>query len=162
MRKLLLALALCPAVSHAALVIDSGKSPPTTSAHPVATAPVGSSGASAPPTTVIAGRSTLADAAEAPAISVAPIWRIEANDNTFQALFARWSRVAGWTLVWDVEQDIPLIGRDSFNGSFTDAVLKVSHSTDFTDLPIHPCFYEQTPPLVRIVPISIVCNPENN
>ncbi|MDN7880135.1 toxin co-regulated pilus biosynthesis Q family protein [Burkholderia aenigmatica] len=162
MRKLLLALALCPAASHAALVIDSGKSPPASSAHPIVTAPVSPSGAGPSPTTVIAGRSPAADAPEAEAISVAPIWRIESNDNTFQTLFARWSRVAGWTLIWDVDQDIPLVGRDSFNGSFTDAVLKVSHSTDFTDLPIHPCFYAQTPPLVRIVPISVVCNPENN
>jgi hypothetical protein len=161
MRKLLLAFALLPAVSQAALVIDSGKAATAAPPHINVSPTVATPAIATPASTAALAPTQLAPIERPKAIDVAPIWRIEPNDNTFQALFARWSRIAGWTFIWDVDQDIPLVGRDTFNTSFTDAVLKVAHSTDYTDLPIHPCFYSQTPPLVRIVPISVVCNPEN-
>jgi hypothetical protein len=91
---------------------------------------------------------------------VKPVWHVEMADSTFQKLFGRWAMTAGWTSRWDVPQDIPVIAEYTFEGSFTDAVFSVTDSTDGTDMPIHPCFYTNN--LVRIVPVSVVCNPANN
>jgi hypothetical protein len=153
MRKLLIALALMPAMSHAALVIDNGAATKAAStATTIHAAPLAAQDVPAvsPPVDVQAAQQ----------ISVAPVWKITPADVNFQRLFARWAKIAGWTFLWEVDQDIPLVGVDTFNGSFTDAVLAVAHSTDGTDMPIHPCFYTNN--LVRIVPVSVVCNPDND
>ena len=156
MRKLLAALALIPAVSQAALVIENGAAKSPLAA--VSTAKNSAAPKAATPTDSLQAGATASTSN--PRIAVSPIWEIKATDATFQKLFARWSTLAGWTLVWDVPQDIPVIGQFTFSGSFTDAVLNVTDSTDGTDMPVHPCFYSNS--LVRIVPISVVCNPDNN
>jgi hypothetical protein len=103
---------------------------------------------------------TVAPGVSTPQAEVKPVWHVETADGTFQKLFGRWAATAGWTSRWDVPQDIPVIGEYTFEGSFTDAVFSVTDSTDGTDMPVHPCFYTNN--LVRIVPVSVVCNPANN
>lgn len=103
---------------------------------------------------------TVESGVSTPQAEVKPVWHVEMADGTFQKLFARWAATAGWGTRWDVPQDIPVIAEYTFEGSFTDAVFSVTDSTDGTDMPVHPCFY--TNKLVRVVPVSVVCNPANN
>ena len=155
MRKLLFALLLAPLACHAELVIEDSAPVP---AHPAGALTV----TAAPAVGQSAATASLPVPASAPSVQrvdIKPVWRVELVDSTFQKLFGRWATLAGWALVWDVPQDIPVIGRYSFSGSFTDAVLTVTDSTDGTDMPVHPCFYSNN--LVRIVPVSVVCNPDN-
>ena len=161
MRKLLFALLLAPLACNAELVIEGGAPTP---AQPVAASTAVAAPAVTPaspsPAATASPSIPAASAPVVPHLDIKPVWRVELADSTFQRLFARWSTLAGWTLVWDVPQDIPVIGQYSFSGSFTDAVLTVTDSTDGTDMPVHPCFYSNS--LARIVPVSVVCNPDNN
>ena len=87
-------------------------------------------------------------------------WDVQLSDGTYRKLVARWAARAGWTAIWDVDNEIPLIGSSpSMGDTFTNAMLELGHSTDSTDTPIHPCFYTNN--LVRVVPNTVACDPEN-
>lgn len=89
---------------------------------------------------------------------IAPMWQINKADGTLQKLFARWAGQGGWSSLWEVDQDVPLVGVDTFSGSFPDAVKAVLRTTESTDTPLHPCFY--TNKFLRVVPISTDCDPD--
>ncbi|KVN48730.1 hypothetical protein WT12_08255 [Burkholderia territorii] len=164
MRKLLVALALVPAFSQAALVIEGG---PAQSAPQAASSNSNAPGAKAanpPASGATTARAPAAPAAAPAAIPepqgfvVAPLWEASPADQTFQGLFARWGKQAGWTTFWEVGQDIPVVASSPFSGSFTDAVQAVLDTTLSTDLPVHPCFYTNN--VVRVLPTSTECSPK--
>lgn len=159
MRKLLLGILLAPLACHAALVIQ-GDDPAAARSAAAPARPAIDPASIAPVAAIPAQAASSASVPSIPKLDIKPVWRVQPSDSTFQKLFSRWAGSAGWTLVWDVPQDIPVIGQYTFEGSFTDAVFSVTDSTDGTDMPIHPCFYTNN--LVRIVPVSVVCNPDSN
>jgi hypothetical protein len=167
MRKLFIALAvMVPAISQAALVIDNGASnqsaaPLTAPAYPSAQAALqAAKNAPAPSAAAIEVLPQSDEGQGSMGLVIAPIWQINSADTTFQQLFSRWGKQAGWSTIWDVDQDIPLVGAGQFGGSFTDAVLEVLHTTESTDAPAHPCFYSNN--LMRVVPIATVCDPDKD
>lgn len=168
MGKLLIAFALIPAVSQAALVIvESAQQrpmPPASTANVAAPPASGPTAAKATPLPAsIAIKTSVLPRAAQPApsssanLSIAPLWEAKPVDGTLQRLFARWAKQVGWTTLWDADQDIPLVATAQFTGSFTDAVQEVLRTTESTDTPLHPCFY--TNQVMRVVPISTVCDP---
>ncbi|WP_206955996.1 toxin co-regulated pilus biosynthesis Q family protein [Trinickia acidisoli] len=160
MRKLLFALLLVPLACRAELVIEDGQLTPAYPSEASAVAPTPVSAPTAEPAYVPSTASAPAAESAEPSSDTKSVWQVELTDSTFQKLFDRWAKLADWTLVWDVPQDIPVIGQYTFSGKFTDAVFAVTNSTNGTDLPIHPCFYTNN--VVRIVPVSVVCNPDNS
>jgi hypothetical protein len=169
MRKLFIAIALVtPALGHAALVIEDGKAntpqPLSAPAYPSATAALAAAKATpavtytqpAPPTQVLPSDSPPSSTG----LVIAPIWQVTPTDATLQRLFVRWAKDAGWSSIWDSDQDIPLIATAQFAGSFTDAVQAVLHTTESTDVPLHPCFYTNN--VVRVVPIATTCDPDKD
>ncbi|WP_342234343.1 TcpQ domain-containing protein [Ralstonia sp. OTU4908] len=144
MRKLLVVLALVPALSQAALVIEGGPRPPA------ATPPAQNVASTAAP--------AAAEPAQATGLVIAPLWAATPTDETFQKLFVRWGRQAGWKTFWEVGQDIPVVASSNFTGAFTDAVQDVLDTTLSTDLPAHPCFYTNN--VLRVLPTSTECDPK--
>ncbi|HDR9474379.1 toxin co-regulated pilus biosynthesis Q family protein [Burkholderia multivorans] len=164
MRKLLVALALVPAFSQAALVIEGG---------PVPNAPQSASNNSNVPTVKAANASatgatdarggaitaaTASAASEPQGFVVAPLWEASPADQTFRQLFERWGAQAGWKTFWEVGQEIPVVASSPFYGTFTDAAQAVLDTTLSTDLPVHPCFYTNN--VMRVLPTSTECNPK--
>lgn len=164
MRKLLVALALVPAFSQAALVIEGGpaqSAPQPASSNSSAPVVKAANPAASSVTTAPAPAAAAAVAAATPepqGFVVAPLWEATPADQTFQGLFARWGKQAGWTTFWEVGQDVPVVASSPFPGSFTDAVQAVLDTTLSTDLPVHPCFYTNN--VVRVLPTSTECNPK--
>lgn len=152
MRKLLVALALLPAFSQAALVIEGGPPPVATPAGAPASAPDNK--------TADVARNAAAQTglAQGSGLVIAPLWEASPTDETFQQLFARWGTQAGWRTFWELGQDIPIVASSSFPGTFTDAVQAVLDTTLSTDLPAHPCFYTNN--VLRVLPTSTDCSPK--
>lgn len=70
-----------------------------------------------------------------------PSWDIRAEDQTVRTVFERWSRVAGWQLVWDLPIDYPLSATASLNGSFEEVVERVMRSMQASNQPPKAIFY---------------------
>ena len=78
----------------------------------------------------------------APAGHAEPLaWSIDATDQTLRQALTRWSRSAGWQLVWELPVDFPIEARASFDGGFEDAVGAVAHSMERSDAPLKAIFY---------------------
>lgn len=71
----------------------------------------------------------------------APSWDIRSEDQTVRAVFERWSRAAGWQLVWDLPIDYPLSATASLNGSFEEVVERVMRSMQASNQPPKAIFY---------------------
>lgn len=162
MRKLLIALAVVPAFGHAALVIDDGKNArASTGSAPVVTNAITPKSESKAVAASLPPASQIVEPVEKPAakpLMVAPMWEATPADQTFQKLFARWGKQAGWTTFWEVGQDIPVVASSPFSGSFTDAVQDALDTTLGTDTPVHPCFFTNN--VLRVLPTSTACDPK--
>ena len=79
-------------------------------------------------------------------------WDLTVKDVTIAKAFTRWSAIAGWKLIWDVEQDFLIDAPDTFMGSFESAIGEVLASPGIADgnTPLEVCIYSNTPPLARI------------
>jgi len=107
--------------------------------------------------TVVAGKriapaSAPAVAADAPQRSSQPSqeWEVLVSDRTLNATLARWSRSAGWQMVWELPVDYTIDAHASVSGSFEDAVAAVSRSMKQAEVPMNAIFYDSNK-VLRIV-----------
>lgn len=99
--------------------------------------------------TVVAGKkvtpaSALAMVDNAPQLSSQPPqkWEVLASDRTLNATLARWSRSAGWQMVWELPVDYTIDARASISGSFEEAIAAVSRSMEQAEVPMNAIFYD--------------------
>lgn len=86
------------------------------------------------------------------------VWVTSPSDNTMRQLIQKWSGTVGWTLVWNVDKDIPLESSDQTTGDFKTAVRRLLSATSLSgDVSIKPCFYTNS--VVRVVRETTKCNP---
>lgn len=88
-------------------------------------------------------------------------WTVSASDQNLRKLLKRWTGVDApghdWTVIWDVEKDIPIETSDLITADFKTAVRHVLASTQFSDITLQPCFYTNN--VVRVVRKTTKCNP---
>ncbi len=97
--------------------------------------------------------------ASAPALAPAPspsVWQVTPADQNVRMLLTRWASAAGWSLVWSVERDVPLVGSALCPGDFKSAVREVLRATDMSDAAVQPCFH--TNAVVRVIPATALCD----
>jgi len=124
----------------------------------------------APPPAVAPGVAALAaltpTAAAAPAqapITSTTTYSVARSDRTLREALVKWARLSGWTFEpehWSVGRDIPVAGGASVDTDFKTAVRMLLRSTELTDLPVQPCFYNANKTL-RVVPINDSCSRGN-
>lgn len=64
----------------------------------------------------------------------ATAWAFTHADGTVHQALQRWTREAGWQLVWEVERDFPIDAEVTLRGTFLDALdqtMAVLRDTDF-------------------------------
>lgn len=86
-------------------------------------------------------------------------WDATVEDGTLQKVIARWAELEGWVFTpghWTVERDLPVVGRNTFQGDFKSAVRGLLLSSELTDLPVQPCFYSNR--VIRVVHRAEVCD----
>lgn len=103
--------------------------------------------------------------AQSPTAAPAPVakssqvftYQVSPNDQNLRMLVERWSKVVGWTAVWDVERDILIGTAGEKVGDFRSSVRWLLASTEFGDVVVKPCFYSNS--VVRVVRKTVKCNP---
>ncbi|AIY39637.1 PilL domain protein [Collimonas arenae] len=83
-------------------------------------------------------------AADAPQLSsqATQKWEMLASDRTLNAALARWSRSAGWQMVWELPVDYSIDAHASISGTFEDAIAAVSRSMEQAEVPMNAIFYD--------------------
>ncbi|WP_029043717.1 toxin co-regulated pilus biosynthesis Q family protein [Cupriavidus sp. WS] len=98
----------------------------------------------------------IATVPSAPAVPTS--WVVSPGDGTFRQVIEAWAPRAGWTLApWELDNDVPVEGTDSFDGDFKAAVRHLLASTELTDYALQPCFYSNK--RVRVVKATTKCDP---
>jgi hypothetical protein len=113
---------------------------------------------------IAAGASAVASATKpALAAAVQPIpapaekaWDIRLADKTIFSAMKRWSKTAGWQLMWDTEgNDFPVIAEATYKGEFDAAVGGVMASLQRSQFPLRACLYDNR--AVRVIHKSKRC-----
>ncbi|HEY1397218.1 toxin co-regulated pilus biosynthesis Q family protein [Roseateles sp.] len=78
-------------------------------------------------------------AAEAPAA-----WTFQRADGTVHQALQRWTREAGWQLVWEVERDFPIDAEVTLRGNFLDALNQAMAALRDTDFPLQARIQAET------------------
>lgn len=147
MKKLLFSAALvgvfgaAPPAIAGDLIIDGPKpSQLATSVQAVPAVPLGA------PTSAVNGEGALT------AVLPQRIWRVLVEDIRLSTTVERWSRDAGYRLIWDAKKQVLLSAADSSTGTFEEALKRALSSPAIlkSEYPLEACFYPNTPPIVRI------------
>lgn len=124
-------LCVCALMSGAA--ISASPLPPDTGPRPVAAA------------------SSAAAAARADLETDAAMgWTFARVDGTVHQALQRWTREAGWQLVWEVDRDFPIDAEVTLRGDFLDALTQAMAVLRDTDFPLQARVQSGTR-VVRIV-----------
>lgn len=70
-----------------------------------------------------------------------PTWELAPTDKTLKTALARWSRTAGWQLVWELPVDYEVDARTAVQGTFQEAVGAVARSMESAEVPMKAIFY---------------------
>lgn len=90
---------------------------------------------------------------ESPAGDAAEVsgeWQVLLSDRTFYQTMLRWTRQAGWQLVWEAERDFAIDAQVSLQGTFLQVLDISMRSLLNTDYPLQAQINEQT----RVVRIT--------
>lgn len=94
--------------------------------------------------------------AAAATVPSAPAWEIRKTDRTIFGAMKRWSKTAGWQLMWDTEgNDFPVIAEATYRGEFDIAVGGVMASLQRSQFPLRACLYDNR--AVRVIHKSKRC-----
>ena len=77
--------------------------------------------------------------AEAPAA-----WTVLRADGTVHQALQRWSREAGWQLVWEVERDFPIDAEFTLRGNLLDVLNQTMAALRDTDFPLQARIQAET------------------
>jgi len=80
-------------------------------------------------------------------------WRVEGADGSLSRALRRWSRDAGYPLLWEAEKDLPAVGA-TYHGSFIAALEQLMRDTQNSAYPLHACAYDN---LVRVIHATQAC-----
>jgi hypothetical protein len=83
--------------------------------------------------------------------SVPTAWAIEPEDHTVRLALDRWSRKAGWRLLWELGVDYPITVPADIDGSFEEAIAVVVRSLSQADVPPKAVFYRGNQ-VLRLIP----------
>lgn len=78
-------------------------------------------------------------------------WELVLTDKTLNAAFARWTKLAGWQLLWELPADYAIEAHTSVPGTFEEAVAVVAKSMENAEVPMKAIFYKGNK-VLRIVP----------
>lgn len=87
------------------------------------------------------------------------LWAASTTDGTIRKVIEKWSLDSGWTFGldhWAADRDLPIVAKSNFNGDFRGAVRYLLAATELTDLPLQPCFYNNS--VLRVVPRAELCD----
>jgi len=87
------------------------------------------------------------------------IWEVSLADQTIRKTIEKWAASSGWIFNlehWAVERDLPVAAQTAFQGDFRGAVRSLLASTELTDLPLQPCFYNNS--VLRVVHRAEMCD----
>jgi len=81
--------------------------------------------------------------AEAPSAAMPPeaMWELRTSDQTIRKAFERWSRVAGWQLVWELGVDYPVEATAALSMNFEGAIEAVTNAMQGGEVPPKAIFY---------------------
>lgn len=83
-------------------------------------------------------------------------WEIRKSDKTIFGALKRWTKSAGWQLMWDTEgNDFPVIAEATYTGEFDAAIGGVMASLQRSQYPLRACLYENR--AVRVIHKSKRC-----
>jgi type IV pili sensor histidine kinase/response regulator len=114
----------------------------------VATASVPATGASAAASAAAASVGAGSPAA-ASALKPAPTWAILVSDKSVRGVLERWSKTAGYQLLWEVPVDLELNANATLTGTYEEALNAVLASLATSDYPVEAMIYENR--AVRVV-----------
>lgn len=77
-------------------------------------------------------------------------WTVELTDRSFRQTLLRWTRIANWQLVWEVERDFAIDAQVTLNGNFLEALNQAMTSLRDTDYPVQARINPDTR-VVRVV-----------
>jgi hypothetical protein len=87
-------------------------------------------------------------------------WPVSVEDINMRHTLKRWATKAGWTFDerehWVSPVDIPITASATFKGDFIEAVQGLVGTTELSDTPLQPCFYENN--VIRVVNYNVTCN----
>ncbi|WAC71854.1 toxin co-regulated pilus biosynthesis Q family protein [Roseateles sp. SL47] len=63
-------------------------------------------------------------------------WTVELSDHSFRQTLLRWTRIANWQLVWEVDRDFAIDAQVTLNGNFLQALDQAMTSLRDTDYPV--------------------------
>ncbi|OWQ45409.1 hypothetical protein CDL60_19315 [Roseateles noduli] len=75
-------------------------------------------------------------ASASPAEDGTQAWRFTRADGTVHQALQRWTREAGWQLVWEVERDFPIDAEVTLRGEFLDVLGQAMAALRDTDFPL--------------------------
>lgn len=78
------------------------------------------------------------------------LWDIYLEDRTVRIAVTRWTKLAGWQLIWDVGRDFDIEATATIQGDFKSAVETLVNSLSSSDYPVKAIFYDKSN-AVRIV-----------
>lgn len=87
------------------------------------------------------------------------IWEVQVSDMTVRRVLSRWAQSSGWVFGLEhyaADRDLPVHAQTAFRGDFRAAVRSLLASTELTDLPLQPCFYNNS--VLRVVPRAELCD----
>ena len=85
----------------------------------------------------------------APMVTESKIWTVRTTDKTIRRTLLRWGKEAGYSVVWDVMQDISIDTDATFTGNFEDAVKAVLEAIAASEFPVEAVAYDNK--VIRIV-----------
>jgi transposase len=113
-------------------------------------APRSAAAADLPDAAPATGRATTSAAWRALQAEPPTAWTFLRADGTVHQALQRWTREAGWQLVWEVERDFPIDADVTLRGDFLDALNQAMAVLRDTDFPLQARVQAETR-VVRIV-----------
>ncbi|MFS2159704.1 TcpQ domain-containing protein [Pseudomonas sp. Pseusp122] len=87
-------------------------------------------------------------------------WTVNVSDINMRHTLKRWATKAGYTFDerehWVSPVDIPITASATFNGDFIEAAQGLVGTTELSDTPLQPCFYENN--VIRVVNYNVTCD----
>lgn len=159
MKRLLLALLATHSLAHAGVIlVDEAAAKKQAAAVNAANAANASTATAAASTTsTTSEKATVVAAADVasakvdsvPAKKAPPTWAISVADKSVRGVLERWSKTAGYQLLWEVPVDLEVKANATMTGSYEDALNAVLSSLANSDYPVEAMIYENH--AVRVV-----------
>jgi type IV pili sensor histidine kinase/response regulator len=105
-------------------------------------------------------QATTTNVAAVPAKPTVMSWTVNVSDINMRHTLKRWATKAGYTFDerehWVSPVDIPITASATFNGDFIEAAQGLVGTTELSDTPLQPCFYENN--VIRVVNYNVTCD----